>query len=140
MKLPGTYLAFDFGTKTIGIAVGQTITKTANPLTTISAVQGIPNFDQLRSIINEWLPKGLIVGLALQEDGSPSETSRAAERFGKRLAKEFKLPIFYTEERLTSVAALERLKESPPLVQSHRNKDAMAAAIILESWLNNEGG
>ena len=136
-KREGVYLGFDFGTKAIGIAVGQSITKTASPLTTLHAQNGAPHWDQIQEIINEWLPIGLIVGLALQPDGSHSETSRAAQRFGNRLHGRFQLAVHFIEERLTSVEAQARLKEAPPMVQAHRCLDAMAAAIILESWLND---
>jgi putative Holliday junction resolvase len=132
----GTFLGFDFGTKRIGIAVGQTVTQTASPLMTLSAQHGVPQWEQLARVIDEWQPKGLIVGLALQPDGSHSATSRLAQKFGRRLAARYRLPIFYTEERLTSVAANERINHS--LFTQSRDQDAVAAAIILESWLNSQ--
>jgi putative holliday junction resolvase len=134
----GTYLAFDFGTKRLGIAVGQTITKTASPLLALNVKNGVPTWQQLDEVINKWQPRGLVVGLALQPDGSPSATSLAAQRFGKSLQQHTRLPVYYIEERLTSIAAQQRLKEDPPLSQAQQNKDAIAAAIILESWLNRE--
>ncbi len=132
----GTYLAFDFGTKHLGIAVGQTITKTATPLLSLHVKKGIPHWDQLDDIIHKWQPRGLIVGLPLQPDGSPSLTSIAAHQFGESLQQHYPLPVYYIEERLTSVAARQSLKETPPLSHSQQNKDAIAAALILESWLN----
>ncbi|MCS5712598.1 Holliday junction resolvase RuvX [Candidatus Berkiella aquae] len=133
--MPETFLAFDFGTKYIGIAVGQAITQTATPLITLKARQGIPQWDQVQKIITEWEPHGLVVGLALQPDGSDSATSLKARQFGDSLRKRFKLPVHFVEERLTSVAASHILKQ-----QHHYSKDtdsdAMAAAIILESFLN----
>lgn len=129
----GTYLGFDFGTKFIGIAVGQTITKTARPLITLHAKLGIPQGKQLASIINEWQPQGLVVGLALQPDGCDSATSLLARKFAQMLQHQFALPIYFIEERLTSVEAEQRLKETP---NSRYDIDSMAASIILESWLN----
>lgn len=137
MTIEGTFLGFDFGTKRLGIAVGQSITQTARPLVTLSVHKGIPKWEELGKIINEWLPKGLIVGLALQPDGTHSPTSLKAEKLGRQLASHFKLPVFYIEERLTSVAAKERAKATGTSTPMHRDLDAVAAAIILESWFNS---
>ncbi|MBI2791488.1 MAG: Holliday junction resolvase RuvX [Gammaproteobacteria bacterium] len=137
MTIEGTFLGFDFGTKRLGIAVGQSITKTARPLIILSVHKGIPNWDELGKIVHEWLPKGLIVGLALQPDGSHSQTSLKAEKLGRQLEHHFNLPVYYIEERLTSVAAKERAKETSSSILMHRDLDAVAAAIILESWFNS---
>jgi putative Holliday junction resolvase len=133
----GTYLGFDFGTKHLGIAVGQTITKTANPLSMIPMKKGAPNYDLLDAIVEKWQPLGLIIGLPLQPDGTHSQTSLAAKRFGQDLGQHYRLPIYYIEERLTSFQARQSLKDSPALTQAGQNKDAIAAAIILQSWLNS---
>lgn len=133
----GTYLGFDFGTKHLGIAVGQTITKTANPLSTLPMKKGAPNYELLDVIIEKWQPRGLIVGLPLQPDGSHSQTSLAAKRFGQNISQHYRLPIYYIEERLTSFQARQSLKDSPAFTQAGQNKDAIAAAIILQSWLNS---
>lgn len=135
MKPSGIFLGFDFGTKQIGVAVGQTITQTATPLTCLSAQQGIPRREILTQLIEEWQPQALVVGLALQADGSPSTTSRAAEKFAAQLYQHFQLPIYFIDERLTSVAARAIMKATSTFNQS---EDALAAAIILESWLNNK--
>ncbi|MFI4938088.1 MAG: Holliday junction resolvase RuvX [Candidatus Berkiellales bacterium] len=134
----GIYLSFDFGTKYIGIAVGQSITHTANPVTTLPAKNGIPSWDQLGDVIKKWQPKGLIVGLALQPDSSASDTSLAAQKFGHHLNKHFNLPIYFIEERLTTVAAKQRLKEQYPTTHYQHDVDAMSAVIILESWFNSD--
>lgn len=128
------YIGIDFGTKRIGLAVGQTITQTATPLVTLT-----PNTPQFwktfTEIIQTWTPKGFVVGLALQPDGSSSPTSESALQFGRHLSKRFKLPVFFVEERLTSVEARQILKENPHLPKQY-NKDTLAAAIILESWFH----
>lgn len=134
MKDGSTYLGIDFGTKRIGVAVGQSITKTATPLATVHNNQ--ETLVLLNKIIDEWAPKALIVGLALQPDGSHSKTSLAAEKFGNMLEQQYQLPVYFTEERLTSVAARRSLQNTP--LSSSQDKDAMAAAIILESWLNHD--
>ncbi len=139
MVTTGTYLGFDFGTKRLGIAVGQSITKTARPLITLQVHKGVPQWEELAKIIDDWLPKGLIVGLPLQPDGSDSPTSLKAQKLGRQLTNHFKLPVYYIEERLTSVAAKERSQEYYGASLMHRDLDALAAAIILESWFNSKG-
>lgn len=133
----GTFFGFDFGTKRLGIAVGQSVTKTARPLITLPMQNGVPP-PELNSYINEWQPKALIVGLALQPDGSHSATSLLAQKFGQRLAATYQLPVFFIEERLTSVAAEERIRNTSSTSSASRDVDAVAAAIILESWLNSD--
>lgn len=137
---PGTYLGFDFGTKNIGVAVGQTITQTANPLTTLKAQNGKPNWTELGAILEEWQPRGLVVGLPLQPDGTHSPTSRKAQAFGENLWTRFHCPIYYVEERLTSVAASHTQKQSKGFMSGAPTQDAIAAMIILESWLRDLKG
>ncbi len=132
----GTFLGFDFGTKYLGIAVGQSITKTATPLLTLLVKNGIPHWPEIAQVIQEWQPKGFIIGLALQPDNSHSATSLKAQKFGARLQAQFSLPIYFIEERLTSVAAREKIRDNPKACHL-QDVDAIAAAIILESWLNN---
>lgn len=136
----GTYLGFDFGTRYLGVAVGQSITKTASPLITLRANHGQPQWDHLAKILKEWEPRGLIVGLALQADGSASPTSLAAQKFARRLQGRFTYPVYFIEERLTSIAAQAKIRETVAFATSsvHRDRDAQAAAILLASWLNNE--
>jgi len=129
------FVGFDFGTKYIGVAVGQSITQTATPLITIRARQGIPEWQTLQKIITEWEPCALVVGLALQPDGSDSDTSRKARHFGASLKKRFGIPVHFIEERLTSVAANQILKQEHQYARQ-TDSDSMAAAIILESFLN----
>jgi putative Holliday junction resolvase len=127
------YLGIDYGTKRIGIAIGQLLTQTATPLTTL-LVHPQMLWKQLGQLIEEWQPRGLVIGVALQEDGSPSSTSQAATQFGRHLAKRFALPIYFAEERLTSVSARNALKTE----KKRYDKDSVAAAIILESWFRDE--
>lgn len=134
MPNESVYLGIDFGTKRIGLSVGQSITQTASPLATLSTSTTFwENFSRL---VQEWQPKGFVVGLALQPEGEPSKTSQQASEFGRHLAKRYRLPVYYIEERLTSVEARNRLKENPTWAK-HHDKDAVAAAIILESWLQS---
>lgn len=133
----GIYFGFDFGTKHIGLAVGQSITQTARPLATLSARQGVPSWSLLETYLKKWQPVALVVGLATQLDGSSSLTSKQAQKFGDTLHQRFQLPIYYVEERLTTVAARERLREHYPHTYCKEKVDAMSAAIILESWFNS---
>jgi putative holliday junction resolvase len=132
-----TVLGFDFGMKRIGVAIGQTITRSANPLTTLFAVDGIPKWEEIENLISIWQADALIVGLPYQLDGSEQQLSYAAKKFANRLKAKFKLPVFLVDERLTTMAAKSYLKEIKNYVQSEI--DQYAAKFILESWLNSEG-
>lgn len=133
-----TVLGFDFGTRNIGVATGQVITRTASALPSLKARDGIPDWNQVKTLIEEWQPDAVVVGIPLNMDGSESDMSRRARKFGKRIHGRFNLPFYEADERLTSFEAKEwagRLGHkghygSDPI-------DAMAACIILEAWLNN---
>ena len=126
-----TILSFDFGMKRIGVAVGQFVTRSANPLTTLKAVDGIPNWDNILKLIDEWHADALVVGLPLNMDGTWQHTSYASKKFANRLHAKFKLPVFTVDERLTSVQAKRDLKREKQL-------DSYAAKLILESWFSNQ--
>jgi putative Holliday junction resolvase len=133
-----SYIGFDYGQKYLGLATGQSITGTAQPLTTIQMLQGKPNWPAIEAIIHEWQPNALIVGIALQPDGAESKLSKLARKFGATLQQKFKRPVHFIDERLTSVAARERLGvTSFPTLKQKREIDRISAAIILESWLNS---
>ena len=130
----GLVLAFDFGLKHIGVASGQTITRTATALTTLSARDGSPDWDSVRSLVKEWRPIRLIVGLPLNMDDTESEMSERARTFARQLAKETSVPVEMADERLTSRAAAQTDSGSRS-DQSH----AAAAALIAETWLGERG-
>ena len=129
-SVEGTVLAFDFGLKHIGIATGQTITRTASALTTISARDGQPDWQSVRNLVREWRPVRLIVGLPLNMDDTESDMSERARAFAARLEKETGIAVAMADERLTSRAVGE--SQSGGRDQSH----AAAAALIAETWLN----
>jgi putative Holliday junction resolvase len=134
-KLHQTILCFDYGTKTIGVAVGQTITKTANPLTDLKARDGIPNWEDIAKIIEEWRPNLLLIGLPLNMDGSFSAISQRAKKFANRLHGRFGLPIAMADERLSSFEAKgEIIQQTGSRHFKAQNIDSLAAKIILESW------
>jgi len=136
----GTLLAFDFGHRRIGVAVGQTLTGTANALAVVS-VSGKPDWQTITGIISEWKPAGLIVGLPLAADGDDTKMSEDARRFGRRLEGRYGIPVWYEDERLTSFGAEQRFIDARAGGGMRRKdaalKDAMAAQIILESWLQS---
>lgn len=135
---PRTLLGFDFGTKRIGVAVGQELTHTARALTTLNSRDGGPDWARIARLIAEWQPDALVVGLPLNLDGSESESSRLARRFGNRLTGRYNLPVFTADERLSSNEAEVILGE-----QGSFNKadiDKLAAQLILQSWLEMNHG
>lgn len=132
----GTVLGFDFGMRRIGVAVGQTVTRTATPLMVLPAQDGAPQWAEIARLIESWGPKELVVGLPLHMDGTEQDLTRAAKRFGNRLQGRFGLPVFWQDERLTSVEAEWTLAEAARNgARSTHETDSMAATLILEAWL-----
>ncbi|HYQ73177.1 MAG TPA: Holliday junction resolvase RuvX [Gammaproteobacteria bacterium] len=129
-----TLLGFDYGKFRIGIAVGQDITATATALCTLNCRDGEPDWDKISSLIAEWSPGSLIVGLPLHADGSDSETTRAARNFARELEARYRLPVYGMDERLSSHAAKELQRDGPGKDRS--GIDAIAARIILQNWLD----
>lgn len=121
-------LGFDFGMKRIGVAVGQSVTQTANPLTILKALDGVPNWQHIQTLIDQWHPHALIVGIPFNMDGSEQDTTKAAKRFAHKLQGRFNLPVHEVDERLTSIEAKRITKPGVPL-------DAIAAKLIVETWL-----
>lgn len=132
-----TLLAFDFGTKNIGVAVGQSITATAQALPPIKADQGIPNWKHIEKYLQEWQPHGLVVGLPLNMDGSFQNITGKANKFASRLRGRFNLPVFMHDERLTTVSAKEEIFAQGGYKSLQKDKiDSISACLILESWFN----
>jgi putative Holliday junction resolvase len=132
-------MGFDFGMGKIGVAVGQSITGTANPLTIIKARDGIPNWDQVEKLIKEWQPAVLVVGLPLNMDDTPSDMSRLAEKFSRKLSGRFNLPAVTVDERLTSFEAKgEVMAEGGSRNYGQHGVDDRAAVLILETWFNQQ--
>jgi len=130
----GTVLAFDFGTRRIGVAVGEMMLGTARPLTTISAEANEARFRAIGQIIDEWHPTRLVVGLPLSLDGQPTEMTDRCRRFAHQLEGRFGLPVTLADERLTSTAADEQLRERGRDWRSRKaTLDAEAAAILLQA-------
>tara|TARA_X000000368_G_C22618080_1_gene531044 strand:- start:74 stop:466 length:393 start_codon:yes stop_codon:yes gene_type:complete len=125
-------ISFDFGTKKIGVAVGQTETKTSSPLQIVFSKNNSVNWDEIESIVNEWKPNLILVGKPLNMDGSDSDMMEKVDIFYKKLEKISKIPCEYVDERLTSFEARESLTEiKKDLIDAH------AAKILIDQWFNN---
>lgn len=133
-KTPQVLLGFDFGMRKIGISVGQTITKSASPLTILKAKDGIPSWKLIETLIKTWEADALVVGIPYNMDGSEQEIGFAAKKFAARLKDHYHLPVFLVDERLTTVEAKQELKERRGLRLAEREVDSIAAKLILESW------
>jgi putative Holliday junction resolvase len=135
---PETILAFDFGLRRIGIAVGQDVTASANPLAAIRNSDAGPDWQAIETLVGEWRPSRLIVGMPLHEDGSPSEIGVSVKTFIAELAR-FEVPVEQVDERYSSLEAHELLKsERAAGLRGRINKeeiDSAAAALIAERWL-----
>lgn len=134
-------IAFDYGTRHIGVAVGQSITGTAAPLAALPAKDGTPNWDQIAALIAEWKPQRLIVGLPLNMDGTPSEMSQRAQKFANRLHGRFGLPVQTWDERLSSFEARGELLAKDRGRRDFRKLgvDSLSAKLILEGWFGARG-
>jgi putative Holliday junction resolvase len=133
----GTLLAFDFGTKRIGIAIGNTITITARPLTTINDEKNAVRFAAIGALLQEWQPSALVVGLPCNVDGTPHEMTALCRRFANRLKGRFNLPTLLVDERYTSAAASAALDEEG--IHGRKQKvliDQYAAQQILQAYFD----
>jgi len=131
-----TLMGFDFGTQRIGIATGQRLTAGTQALNPIKAKDGIPNWDNLQRVIDEWQPDAFVVGLPLNMDGTPSEMSRRAAKFARRLEGRYHRPAYTQDERLTSYEAKGMVIEQGGHRDFGANSvDGLAAQLILESWM-----
>jgi putative Holliday junction resolvase len=124
-----TVLAFDFGLKHIGIAAGQSVSRTASEITTIGARGGEPDWVAVDGLLAEWRPDVVLVGLPLNMDETMSEMGERAEAFAQRLRKRYSIEVVMVDERLTSVAARELAREPSA-------RHAIAARLIAETYLN----
>lgn len=131
----GTVLAFDFGEKRIGVAVGELSAGIAHPLTTIGADDNRSRFAAIAALIAEWRPAELVVGVPMHEDGRVHSVGRLARRFARRLEGRFGIATRLIDERLTSHVAEARLREAGAARRKLKQAiDAAAAQVILEAY------
>lgn len=132
---PTTVIALDFGTRQIGLAVGQTLLGSARPLAVIKARDGQPDWADLTRRIGEWQPELLLVGLPLNMDGTESEFCARARRFARRLHGRLGIAVKMVDERL-STATAKTAGARPPSYRDHP-VDGLAAALILGTWMQD---
>ena len=136
-----TVLGFDFGTKSIGVAIGQEITGTARPLTAFKAKEGNPDWQQVEKLLKEWQPDLVIVGLPLNMDGTEQPGTAQARKFANRLHGRFGVQIELHDERLSTVEARADLFDRGGFRALNKGSvDAASAVIILESWFEKQLG
>jgi putative Holliday junction resolvase len=124
---PQSYLSFDFGTRRVGVATGNSLLGQAQPLKTISA-EGDARFAAIAGLISHWQPSALVVGVPFHPDGAAHDNTRRAQRFARQLHGRFRLPVHEVDERYTTTEAL---------AAGAADADAAAAALILEQFLRS---
>jgi putative Holliday junction resolvase len=132
-----TLLAFDYGTKKIGVAVGQMITQTATPLERLANSPAIWN--AISNLISKWHPNAFVVGIPLNMDGSTQPITAKAKAFAKELATKFSLQVYQIDERLTTIEAKQMLYDLGGYkALQNTSVDSFAAKLILESWMRQQ--
>ena len=137
-----TVMGFDFGHRRVGIATGQTITQTASALKTIDSPEHTGDWKTISSLIDEWRPDALIVGIPLHMDGTEIDLTEDAKRFAEALKARYNKPVFMVDERLSSVEAAREIAEARAAGLRRRSVkgdlDKLAASIILQTWFNQQ--
>ena len=134
--IEGTLIGFDFGERRIGVAVGETTTRIASPLGAIDEPANEPRFRAIEDLVREWQPAGFVVGRPRHDDGSEHAVARLTEKFTRRLEARFALPVAFIDETLTSAVAADTLRASRTRAGRPSDLDAMAATLILQSFLD----
>ena len=138
MNKKNIFIAFDYGTRNIGVAVGQKITMSATALTPLLAKKTVPPWSEISDLIKTWQPQALIVGVPYKIDGGELTVTKLAEKFIDQLKDRYKLPVYAAEERLTTKTAREEIfKHGGYKALQSISIDSEAAKIILEEWLGS---
>ena len=136
-----TLLGFDFGTRSIGVAIGQEITGSAQPLRALKANDGIPNWEEIEKLLQEWQPDRVIVGLPLNMDGTEQPLTQRARKFANRIHGRFGIVVELQDERLTTTDARARLFERGGFRALEKGMvDGISALLILEAWMESQYG
>ena len=134
-----TLLGFDFGTRSIGVAIGQEITGSAQPLRALKANDGVPNWDEIQKLLTEWQPDLVIVGLPLNMDGTEQPLTQRARKFANRIHGRFGVVVELQDERLTTTDARARLFERGGFRALEKGMvDGISALLILEAWMESQ--
>lgn len=137
----GVALGFDYGTKKIGVAVGQLLTKSASPLPILYRVKEDIDWASIAALVKQWRPFALVVGLPLYMDGKPQWITQEATNFALALKKRFSVPVYVADERLTSAEARSQVFASGGYKALKKTAiDSLAAKLILEQWLQQFEG
>ncbi|EHM49294.1 putative Holliday junction resolvase [Yokenella regensburgei] len=133
--MSGTLLAFDFGTRSIGVAIGQRITGTARPLGALKAQDGTPDWNAVERLLKEWQPENVIVGLPLNMDGTEQPLTARARKFANKIHGRFGVQVTLHDERLSTVEAKAGLFEQGGYRALNKGSvDSASAVVILESF------
>jgi putative Holliday junction resolvase len=138
-KSARTLVCFDFGSKRIGVAVGQELTGSATALETISTTNGQPDWSAINRIVQQWRPQAFVLGMPVNMDGSEHDLAKSVQRFSDNLQTRYHLPVYTMDERLSSVEA-ERILGAETKTTKRINKkevDKLAAKLILQSWFEH---
>ena len=131
-----TYFGLDFGLRKMGVAVGQTITATANPLTIISALDGIPHWSSLDKLVETWRPTGFVVGQPFHMDDTEAQLSEHSKKFAASIRERYQKPVYLVDERLTTKIAKQIQRETVTKKSNkHAPVDDISAQLILQTWL-----
>ena len=136
-KESGVVMAFDYGLRNIGIAIGQNITKSASTFYAIKAKEGVPDWMKLDSIVAEWEPGLFIVGDPFNMDGTKSRFQKEISKFSTELEKRYAIRLQMMDERLTTKEAKERILDKSDGIKDSANKHSISAQIILEDWFRS---
>ncbi len=141
LSAPQMIMAFDFGTQKMGVAVGQSLIESANPLALFPMKDGIPNWDELLKIVKQYQPTLFLVGLPLNMDDTESELSTRARKFARRLRHQTNIETLMVDERLTTREARDELDHYQAQGRGKKlSADSIAAALFIESWYRNPEG
>lgn len=141
LNQPHMIMAFDFGTQKMGMAVGQSLIESSNPLALFPMRDGIPNWDNLLKIVKQYQPNLFLVGLPLNMDDTESELSARARKFARRLRHQTNIETLMVDERLTTREARDELEHYQATgCGKHISADSMAAALFIESWYRDPQG
>jgi putative Holliday junction resolvase len=139
-KIEGNILSFDFGEKRIGVAIGNSITKSSHPLETINTSKNTERYKLIELLLKTWEPVKLVIGYPLNDDGTLSKMSLLAKKFGIKLTNKYNIPITMIDERFTSSEADLELKKFEKNFKKRKIVvDQVAAMIILDSFFQNNG-
>jgi len=137
-KTNATVLAFDFGTHRIGVAVGNSLIRFAQPLVTIAGDSDTTTLAAIAALVNEWQPQQLVVGLPLHADGTPHAMTAKARDFARELGTRFGLPVALVDERWTTEVAQDHLNRERGGRRGREHRDEIAAQLILQAYFDDE--